>query len=294
MDEQNDVLEPDHAENAPLPAVAGMAQPGAAVAASEPEWKASEDGNIVERAGKKYVREEALHAERERAKSLSATLAKIEPLVPEFTEFLNQRQTRNNRDIEHVRRPAQETYADEDDLRGLAIVRGYYKADGVTPDIDRANAELNIMARVADRSAAKHVAPVRQVTTQDRANANYREALQRRFTDGEPLAEEQYIRQAFDALPEEYRADPNIANITSVIAVGLQTLEERKSGKRQVGRREPMFREGSSRPMSDAEESLDALGRAAARARGKTPEQWAKMTKAVGGPSLTGAVLDEV
>src|ERR1700682_4008525 len=144
----NDVLDPAHADD--LPQVAGIAQetrlPGQQ---TDAEWKASDDGNLVTRGDKQYIRKEALDAEREKAQKLSATLARIEPLVPEFTEFLQQKQNRNDANVERTTRRVEDNYADDDDLRGFAIVRGYYKADGTTPDTDRANTELNIMARVA-------------------------------------------------------------------------------------------------------------------------------------------------
>lgn len=290
-----DVLDPTHADD--LPGIAGIPGPDRLPGQlSDAEWKASDDGNLVERGGTKYIREEALHAEREKNKALSSTLARLEPLMPEIAEFLQQKQQRTNANIDRTTRPGADSYANDDDLRGFALVRGYYKQDGVTPDLDRANTELNIMARIADRSAAKHVGPVAAATTRDRAATNYHDALSRRFVDGEPLADEVYMRQAFDALPEEYRADPNIANITSVIAVGLQALEERKTGKRSARRGEPLFREGASgRNMSNTDLQLDALERAAAKARGKTPEQWSKMSKAMNGDARsTGAILDEV
>lgn len=290
----NDVLDPAHADD--LPQIAGVTQdtplPGQQ---TDAEWKASDDGNIVTRGDKRYVREEALHAERERAKAASAALARIEPLVPEFTEFLNQKQNRNNANVERATRPSAETYADDDDLRGFALVRGYYKADGVTPDTERANQELNIMARIADRSAAKHVGPVQRDTVQSHADANYREALGRTFTDGEPIAERKYLEQVFNSVPAEQRADPQVAQMLEVMALGVQELEARKAGRRP-SRREPTFREGASgRSSLGSGDALDALDAAAARARGKTPEQWGKMTKQIGGGGMgTGTVLEDI
>lgn len=291
-----DILDPAHADD--LPAIAGIAQPERLPGQqTDAEWKASDDGNLVTRGDKQYIRKEALDAERERAKALSAALAKIEPLVPEFTEFLQQKQNRNAANVDRVTRPAADSYADDDDLRGFAIVRGYYKQDGTTPDLDRANSELNIMSRIADRSAARHVGPVQQDTVRSHAEENYRNALSRRFSDGDPVADEKYIRQAFDAVPAEQRADPGVAQMVEVIAAGMQYLEERKTGRRPSRGREPMFREGSSGRVSQGSgDALDALDAAAARARGKTPEQWSKMQKSVtgGGGMGTGTILEDI
>lgn len=290
----NDILDPAHADD--LPQVAGIAQdtplPGQQTA---DEWKASDDGNIVTRGDKRYVREEALHAERERAKAASAALARIEPLVPELTEFLQQKANRNNANVDRVTRQSADTNLTEDDLRGFALVQGYYKQDGVTPDLDRAQTYLNIMDSIANRAAAKHVGPVQRDSVQNHADANYREALGRTFTDGEPIAERKYLEQVFNSVPPEQRADPQVAQMLEVMALGVQELEARKSGRRPV-RREPNFREGASgRSTLGSGDALDALDRAAARARGKTDEQWGKMTKQIGGGGMgQGTVLEDI
>ena len=83
--EQDDILDPAHRDDGGIQtAVAGMGR-------EEPkqdEIKASEDGNLLEKDGKKYVREEALHEERTARQKLSSTLRQLEPLMPEFQEFL--------------------------------------------------------------------------------------------------------------------------------------------------------------------------------------------------------------
>lgn len=292
----NDVLDPAHADD--LPGIAGLVQdtplPGQQ---TDAEWKASEDGNIVERGGQKYVRQEALHAERERAKALSATVSRLELLAPEITEYLQQKNNRNNANVERTTRPAQQSYADDDDLRGFAIVRGYYKNDGTTPDLDRADQELHIMARIADRSAAKHVGPVQQDSVRSHADANYREALTRTFVDGEPIAERKYLDQVFSSVPADQRSDPAVAQMLEVMALGVQELEARKTGRSRSRGREPVFREGASgRSHAGSGDALDALDAAAARARGKTPEQWGKLQKSITGSGGmgTGTVLEDI
>ncbi len=283
------ILDPAHADN-DLPGVAGAPQQ-----AAPPEWQVTEDGNQVKRGDRTYVAQEALHAERTRAQTLSAQLAKIEPLVPEFVEFLNQKQNRGAATVQRTTASQPGDYWTPDELNGMAITRGYYKADGVTPDDARARYELDIMARIADRSAQKAVGPVTQSTVQDRAAQNYQNALNHKFVDGEPVADEKFIRAAFDALPAEYRADKSISDITTIIAAGLQALDERQSGRRRAGSREPNFREGASGRMTGgAGDTLDALDAAAARASGKTPEQWKAIQNSFGGDSVGGRVLEDV
>lgn len=287
LENDSDIIDPAHADD--LPGVAGAPTRSAPESA---EWVVSEDENQVKRGGKTYVREEALREERSRAQHLSAQLAKIEPLVPEFVEFLNQKQHRGRATMARTAESTGDYTADE--LNGLAITRGYYQADNVTPDVARAKYELDLLTGVADRAAQKHVGPVAQATIQDRAQANYTAALNKVYTDGQPIADEKFIRAAFDALPPEYRADSNIADIVTVIAAGLQNLEERQSGRRRGGAREPNFREGPAGRMSNQSEALDALDRAAARALGKTDEQYGKIQKAFGSGGRGGAILEDV
>ena len=147
----------------------------------------------------------------------------------------------------------------------------------------------------ADRSAQKAVGPVQQLSTQDRAAVNYANALNHKFVDGEPVADEKFIRAAFDALPPEYRADKSIADITTVIAAGLQALDERQSGRSRRGTREPDFREGATgRSRNTTSDAIDAFDSAAARASGKTPEQWKAIQKSFGGDSGGGRILEDV
>jgi hypothetical protein len=243
----------------------------------------SEDGNILERDGHKYVRAEALHEERSERQKLANTIKSLEPLMPEFEQFLANKRDRN---ASTVQRTAPETgdYS-EDELSGLAITRGYYDADGQTPDLKRAKSELDILSRVAARTSGRLLKPIAEQTAKDRSAANRANATSSKFVDGEPIAQDKYMKAAFDALPEEYSADPMISNITQVIAAGLEYLDHRKNGTLRRGRggREPMFVERGSGRYDGDSGNLSDLDLAAARARGKTPEEWGKMQTAVGG-----------
>lgn len=288
MDIAGDNIDPHAADNVET-VVAG--KPGAEEKPAA-EFKLTEDGNLVEVGGRKYVREEALHAERTRAQGYANTMKQLEPLMPEFEQFLANKQGQQRATVGRATRAAETDYS-EDELNGYAITRGYYDGDN-KPDVKRAQDDLDIMTAIADRRAGRAIRPVAEATTRDRARDNAQRALGTTFVDGDPIADQKYIQAVFDALPDEQKADENITGVMQILAAGLQSLDERRSGRRG-GRREPVFREGGSRVSHSGGESLDALDRAAARARGKTDEQWSKMTKTIGsGASFGGTVLDEI
>lgn len=281
--------------------------PGAPVAGgTAPEFKITDDENIVETRGHKYVREEALAAERARASEAINTLNTLQPMMGEFEEFLQSKQNARTATVSRATRtvPQDSTDYTDDELQGFAIVRGYYtEHNGArVPDVRRAKDELDIMSAVADRRAARQVGPVAALTQRDRATQNLTRVASQQFTDGDPIAEPQYVNAVFEAVPENLRADPQTANLLAVVAAGLQALDQRHNGGRRgsnvgpggPGRREPVFREGGGGRVAAAEDTLDALDRAAARARGRTPEQWSKISKAVSGQSIGGSVLEDV
>lgn len=268
----------------------------ALVAASQPEvkpeWKPTEDGNQVTYGDKTYIRAEALQAERAKNQQLAKTVSQLEPLMPQFERFLQSERAGEQATVHRAAVPSDGEYT-QDELTGYAITRGYYDANN-QPDLKRAAQDLDIMTAIADRRAGRAVGPIAQQTAQDRARTNVQRAMSQTFVDGQPIADEQYLTAAFNAVPDEIKADPNVANILAVVAAGLQALDDRKSGKSRGARREPNFREGSGRTFSGGGEGLDALDIAAARARGKSPEQWAKMTKSAGAIGVRGDVLEEI
>ncbi len=282
LDDANEpILDPAHDDTAPTTVVAGRPSPAPS------DVTVSEDENLITRGDKKYVREEALYQERQARQQLTNTFKQLEPLMPDFQEFLAQK---NARQQATSYRTAPPTIADDeytaDELEGLAHVRGYYKADHTTPDLDRARQELHLMSTIADRRAGQIIRPVDDAAIHDRAEANYRNARTFQMPDGDMAADQKYIDAVFSSLSEKDRADPNTANLSIVAAAGLEYLDLRRQGKlRSGGRvsREPTFREGSGGNRTGFSEALDELDRAAARARGKTPEQWAQSLKAVGG-----------
>lgn len=296
----DDILDPAHdpndtGTNMGAAGLGGKETPAAEKKEETPDWKVSGDGNIVERGDRKYVDERALHEARSKNRELSETLAKLDPVMPEFEEFLK---TREQRRDSAARRGGAGEQDDKEYLEEVAAALGFYD-EANAPDLRRAQAHLNITRRESKREAERVTRPEQERNTRDRADVNRQRARGARFKDGQPIAEERYLEAALKSLPDEYMADPNIANITQVIAAGLEYLDRRangdfRSGGRGTGRREPMHVEGGrGRVDGDSEHNLSDLDIAAARARGKTPEQWAKLAGRVN-PTRSSGNRDQV
>ncbi len=293
--EADDVLDPAHADDGGVEN-AGAAGLNTAGDGKTTQETVSDDGNIVTRDGKTYIVKSALDEARGQAQKYKETLAQLDPLMPEFQEFLN---TRANRRETVQRTAASGTGDDKTYLEEVATALGFFDETN-QPDLRRAQAHLNITRREAARETARQVQPVAEHNIRDRATNNREAARGKKFTDGKPIAEQKYLDAAMQALPDEYIADPNIANITQVIAAGLEYLDLRRNGglgrqSRAGGGREPLFVEGGrGRFDGDNEGGLSALDLAAARARGKTPEQWSKLAKSANGGRRDPNVLEEV
>lgn len=295
MSVEDGILDPAHSEESI--GAAGIAKPEEK--ADDSDLKVSEDGNIAEHKGVKYVRQEALHNERQRAQQLGNTLAALDPVMPEFKEFLEQKNARRGSTVDRARGDSGKNadYSD-DELQGFAITRGYYKDDNTTPDTSRAAKELDIISGISNRQARRAVAPVAESTTREAARINREKAIANKFVDGQAVAEEKYMQAALQTLGDDQLADPNVANLVQVVAAGLEYLDRRKNGT--VGRggnrgREPMLVErGTGRYDSEDGDDVSPLSAAAARARGKTPEQWAKLSKQVNASRRNPSILEDV
>lgn len=244
------------------------------VAPAAPKFELTDDGNQVKYGERTFVTQEALRQAREEARTLRDEFKKLEPVIPEFEEFIRGKQARQAAQRTQAA-PREDEYTD-DELDGFASVSGFYTQDN-QPDRNRARQAMDVMSRLADRKAQKYIDPLRSSTEADRAARNRQEAKGRQFVDGQPLADQRFIDAAFDGLPTALAADPNVGNLAQVLAVGLQTLEERKNGTGRHARREPVFSEGGRGRYNEVDGNLSQFALAAARARGKSPEDWAKL-----------------
>ena len=241
-----------------------------------PKFELTEDGNQVKYGDRTFVTQEALRQAREEARSLRDEFKKLEPVIPEFEEFIRTKQARQVAQRSAATPPADE-YTD-DELDGFAAVSGFYTAEN-TPDRARARQAMDVMSRIADRKTRQHVDPLRSSTAADRAARNRQEAVGRLFTDGKPIADPKFIEEAFNSLPAELSSDPGVGALIQVLAAGREYLDKRRNGTLSE-RREPVFNEGSRGRYYETGGELSQLALAAARARGKSPEAWQKAAAA--------------
>lgn len=270
----------------------------------------TEDGNQLEYNGKKYVTHEALHRERTEKQNLANTLAQLDPVMPEFEEFLKVRNGRRENARDRAASPAGGGGEDDKEyLNEVALALGFYDESN-QPDLRRAQAHINITRREANRAADTRIKPIAETTARDRGAVNRERARANVYADGRPIAEAKYMDAALDALSPDMLADPNVANVTQVIAAGLEYLDMRKNGTLGRGtargggngQREPVFVERGTGRYDGSDDTLSDLDLAAARARGKSPEQWAKLSKQInpsstrggGGSNRGSAVLEDI
>lgn len=244
-----------------------------------PEIKITDDGNQITRGDAKYIRAEALAEARANNAALKAQIDQMAPFIPEFTEFLhNKRNGRTAAVTTAVGSGGDDDYS-EDELKGVAQLRGYYSEDGQSLDLNRARLDLRLMDQRAARQARTAIDPVVRTTAADRAARNRQEAMTRQFDDGAPIADPRYINQAFQALPEDLAADPGVGQLVQVLAAGMEYLDIRKSGRTPGPRREPNYTEGSTGRVDNGQRGggLSAFALRAAQSRGYTADQWAKL-----------------
>lgn len=296
--QDDDVLDPAHRDDGDHSAttvVAGMPHGGDKTPTRPEDFSMTDDGNIVTVGGKRYITDAALAAERGKNKQLSDALAQLDPLMPQFEQFLK---TQSNR-RDSVRDTVAHSGADSEDtdeyLGEVATALGYYDEQN-QPDLRRAKAHLAVTRKEAERTANRAVAPVTESTRKEIARANRERALSATFVDGQPIADNKYMQEAFSTMSDEQLADPNVANLTQVIAAGLQFLDQRRNGTLGRGRRggEPNFREGGRGRFDDGDTGLSDMDRAAARARGKSPEEWAKLQGRVAGKDNRNNVMEQL
>lgn len=275
---------------------------------------------VVEKDGAKLVKLEALHGAREENKKLKDTIGKLEPLMPEFQEFLEHKRSGGSKPQQQ--QPQQKPQpqgpsADElEELDATAQLLGFVNPETGEADRQRTQQVLRLLDRRAGNIVGGAMRPVAASVAEQRARANRDQAYDKMYVDGRPVAEQEFIDMAFDSLPAEFSSDPTIAGVAHLLAAGLQYLEERKSNTRgarqqerpgvldflETGRtparvtqrrREPMHVEGSlGRVSREDEDSMSDFSVAAARARGKSPEQWQKQRTAMS--NRKSDILDEV
>lgn len=117
--------------------------------------------------------------------------------------------------------PAPAPTTADPELVELAKSLDYYRQDG-TPDTDRAAKHDAIIQRRAQRIAQQALAPLAEMQHRDLSARNFQQAIQTPLAGGlKPKPET--LSWIWQNLPAELTANPNVAQVLNVLALGLDT-----------------------------------------------------------------------
>jgi hypothetical protein len=152
---------------------------------------------------------------------------------------------------------------DDPDASAMAEEFGFYRADGVTPDVERGRRILSRLDTRHGKQTDDRIRPLAGLTLNQKANENLRDAAQMTDPDGTPLATRESIDEVAKQLPAHLLANPQVLDLVINSAIGL----DRRKGRTPKPVEEPLYfeRQGSRRraePVVSAQEkaTLERLG----------------------------------
>jgi hypothetical protein len=134
---------------------------------------------------------------------------------------------------------------DDPDASAIAEEFGFYRADGVTPDVERGRRVLSRLDTRHGKQTDDRLRPLAGITLNQKANENLRAAAQMTDEDGTPLATRESIAEVAKQLPPELLANPAVSDLVIKMAIGHDRLHKRTPKpveeplylERQTGRR---------------------------------------------------------
>lgn len=265
------------------PIVAEDTPPAAVVAPPEPPVPAADDEtpaevDAVEVAGKKYVPVGALIGERKQRQALQEKANKadqLEAYVHEtrpFVEFL-----KANPDLLKPRQPTPPSAPAEPTTNpraeALAKTLDLYTPDG-KPDLVRAQSIQQMVTDTATEIAQKAIGPVHQRNHEDQSARNFQIALTVKDADGRSPSQES-LTQIWRTMPAHQTADPNVASILALTALGLDRVTKKNAPLPPANA--PIVTESPGG--SVRRPSLSQLEQNIARDRGISETKWQEQTK---------------
>lgn len=226
-------LEEDPTAAAP-PVEAPATDPPPAPAA--PADDADPDGTIEGSGGVKFVPLSALAAARQAAREAKAEVAALKPkaervdqIVSEWRDAqpLLERAKQLVTNPPPSQKPAGPLSADE----AIEYAKDFdlYKADG-TPDVDRAQRIAARHESWADKRAEAKVAPLIQHTAQGQSRANFEQAANFKHPQTGLQVDRGILEQAWNSVPAELSAQPNVAAVLWNQAVSQTVLQGKWKG----------------------------------------------------------------
>lgn len=266
-------VDDDAAPPAPpaAPVASAPPEPAAPVAPADPPDVAQVDE--VEVGGAKYVPLAAVKAERERRQTAESRLQQTERENAELKPYADL--LRNNPGL--LTRPAapEPPAAPTVDprLEALAKSLDLYTPEG-KPDLERAKTITGIVASQAQSIAQEAIRPYAQQTAQEKSNRNFQAALGMKDAAGRspsPAA----LKQVWGIMPVEQTADPNVAGILALTALGMDALNTKPAppAPGPILVTEPAGGHPHTRP------GLSALERNVAKDRGIPEAKFAELTQ---------------
>jgi len=270
-------LDPDQPAPPPgAPPVAPAPPPAPAPpAAPSPE---DEHPDSVDVAGKKFVPVAALIGERKQRQAFQEKAARVDELeqfareAKPYVEFL-----KANPDLLKSKdsAPPAAGAAPPADAQAelLAKTLDLYTADG-KPDLSRANTMRTLIAQTAEQIAQRTVAPYQERSAQEQSARNFQVALSVKDANGRSPSPHA-LAQIWRTIPAAQTADPNVASILALTALGLDSVNLKAPPA--APDHAPVVTEGLAG--TGRRPALSALEKTIAQNRGISEEKWADATK---------------
>jgi len=271
-------------EDGPAVEAAFPAEPAAAEApATEAPVEAAAEQpaevEAVEVAGQRYVpagvlRE--LQEERKQRKELQKQNADLDAYARDsrpYVEFLKANPGLINGRQQQAQPAAPQQETADPQTEALAKTLDLYTPEG-KPDLARAGTIRQMMTATAQQIAQQTIAPMREESDQTKSARNFQVALGIKSADGRSPSQ-QALAQIWRTMPASQTADPNVASILALTALGLDSVSTKPLPAAPA--QAPLVTEGQGggprRP------SLSAMEQSIARDRGMKEADWAANTK---------------
>ncbi len=131
-------------------------------------------------------------------------------------------------------------------------------------DFTAAQQDIERRRRMAEMLQQQGMQPIEQQSYQSRAAANYQRSLQTKDGTGRPVKPD-VVRQLYMNLPANLTADPNVANLINLIALGVSGSQNPLPAAPLAPSQPPVVTEGqgspparAGRPMNDFERLVTA------------------------------------
>lgn len=277
-DDGPDVTADDTAVSAAPPVAAADQASADSPAHAPPEDDSAAEVEAVEVAGKKYVPVGAVIAERKQRQALQEKASRTDALEAEmnnarpYVEFL-----KANPELLRPRQaappPASFGAPPDPQVEALAKTLDLYTPEG-QPDLVRAATIRTMMTETAQQIAQQAIQPFHTQSYQDQSARNFQIALQMKDAQGRTPSREALV-QIWRTMSPEQTADPNVASILALTALGLDSVSKKPAPVPPANA--PLVTEGQGG--AGRRPALSALEQSLARDRGMSEAKWQEHTK---------------